>query len=328
MGSTHLKALKEMPQAELVVVASDDERALTGDLSGIQGNIGGPGEKMDFSAVRKYRDFREALRDPEVEAFDICLPTHLHMDAAIAALRAGKHVLMEKPMAIDGQSADRILEAAAKSDRVLMIAQVLRFIGPYRALADRLNSGSLGTVRSALFRRRCAAPGWGRWIGDPKLSGGGIFDLLIHDVDFCLSVFGLPDAVSASGYENASRGIDCILGQLHYPKIGNVVITGGWHHPTAYPFSMEYTVVSDGGTMEFSSNGCPPTLYGCDGKSAALEAAEEDGYQAELRYFLNCCMEGRKPEFCPPEESAAAVKIMRLMVEARERTGERLACLI
>src|SRR5215475_2167586 len=89
MGSTHLKAWKNIPDATLVAVADESDKRLTGDLSDIQGNIGGPGEKMDFSRVRKYHTVEEAVADPEIEAVDICLPTNQHLSAAIAALRAG-----------------------------------------------------------------------------------------------------------------------------------------------------------------------------------------------------------------------------------------------
>src|ERR1043166_2399205 len=100
MGSTHLKALRKIPQATLAAVVSSDEKKLAGDLSAIQGNIGGPGEKMDFSGIARYSAIEEALGDPNVDAVDICLPTDQHAPVAIEALRAGKHVLVEKPMEI------------------------------------------------------------------------------------------------------------------------------------------------------------------------------------------------------------------------------------
>ena len=239
MGSTHLKAYKKIPEAQLVAVASNVEKQLTGDLSDIQGNIGGPGEKMDFSAVKKYRDPLEAVKDPDVEAVDICLPTHQHAEAALAALRAGKHVLVEKPMALDGATADCILAEAARSGRILMSAQVLRFVPSYRSAAEMVAAGTLGPVRSAIFRRRCSAPAWSQWLSDPTASGGGVFDLLIHDVDFCIQMFGYPESVSARGYEDLPRGIDWIMAELNYPGIGAVAVSGGWHHPKAFPFSME-----------------------------------------------------------------------------------------
>ncbi len=327
MGSTHLKALKNIPGVEVAAVASQDEQRLSGDLSDIQGNIGGPGEKMDFSGVKKYRDAAEAARDPDVDAVDICLPTDQHAPIAIAALRAGKHVLVEKPMALDGAAADEMVAEAERNGRVLMVAQVLRFFPAYRAAAEMVHAGKLGPIRSALFRRRCAAPGWSKWMQDSARSGGGVFDLLIHDVDFALHLLGAPAAVSAAGYEDMPRGIDQISAQLWYPQAVSVTVTGGWHHPKAYPFSMEFTIVGDAGTLDYSSAGRPLTLYRADGEEQAVATGDVDGYWAELKYFVECAGQGRKPEICPPEESAAAVKWTRLMVESRSKNGEKLACL-
>jgi predicted dehydrogenase len=326
MGSTHLKAWKNVSEAELFAVVSHDEKKLAGDLSDIQGNIGGPGEKMDFSRVRKYHTSEEALADREIEAVDICLPTDQHATAVLAALRAGKHVLVEKPMALDGAGADAILAEARKSGRVLMAGQVLRFIGAYRETAERVKSGTLGLVRSALFRRRCAAPAWSKWLADPARSGGGVFDLLIHDVDYCVHLLGKPEYVSAAGFENMAHGIDVITAQFHYSAIGSVMITGGWHHPKSYPFSMEFTVVADEGTLDYSSEGRPLALYGANGEKQLVDAAETDLFTEELKYFTDCVTHGKRPELCPPEESVLAVKLTRLMVESRKNDGAKIAC--
>lgn len=326
MGSTHLKAWKNVSEAEIFAVVSQDEKKLAGDLSDIQGNIGGPGEKMDFSGVRKYHTYEDALADPQVEAVDICLPTDRHAAVSLAALRAGKHVLVEKPMALDGAAADEMLAEAGKSGRILMTGQVLRFIGAYRKTAERVKTGALGAVRAALFRRRCAAPAWSKWLGDPARSGGGVFDLLIHDVDYCVHLLGKPEAVSAIGYEELAQGIDIITAQLHYPSIRSVVITGGWHHPKSYPFSMEFTVVADNGTLDYSSAGRPLMLYSANGEAQNLESEEPDLFTEELKYFTHCVVHRTKPELCPPEESALAVKLTRLMLDSRKNNGAKIAC--
>src|SRR3982750_3798258 len=97
MGTTHLKAWRNVPEAEIVAVCSDEPKKLTGDLSEVQGNLGDSGDQQfDFSNVAKYSNTDELLADSNVEAVDICLPTHLHSDVAISALRAGKHTLVEK----------------------------------------------------------------------------------------------------------------------------------------------------------------------------------------------------------------------------------------
>jgi predicted dehydrogenase len=326
MGSTHLKAWLAIPGVRLGAVMDQNPKRLSGDLSEVIGNLGSGGERMDFRGVRQYIRPEEIVRDPNLDILDICLPTNLHAPIAMEALRAGKHVLVEKPMALTGEETDRMIETSEKAGRILMTAQVLRFHPAYEGLFALMDSGKLGAVRYAVFRRRCAAPTWGPWEFDPAQSGGGVFDLLIHDVDACLHAFGPPDAIRAGGYEAMARGIDTILANFEYPGFGPVLITGGWHHIGGYPFSMEYTVVADGGTAEFSSLGRPATVYWADGAQEALEGTPVDWYRAEIEYFLRCCRGGHQPARCPAEESAAAVKLTRMMMESRARQGERIAC--
>ncbi len=317
MGSTHLQGIMRIPGVELAAVMDADPKRLSGDLSGIQGNLGGPGQQFDLSGVARYPSVEGILADPNVEAVDICLPTNFHASAALGALRAGKHVLVEKPMALDDAAAAEMIAEAGRVKRVLMVAQVLRFFPAYQALHELVASGRLGQVRSALFRRRTATPTWGPWEFDKTKSGGGIFDLLIHDVDQALWLFGPPEAITATGHEDLPRGIDTIVGEFHYPQVGSVTITGGWYHRGEYPFSMEYTVVGDEGVVEFSTAGRPATVYWADGRKEVLPVSDKDSYQAEIEYFVECCRKNARPEACLPEDSALATRLTRLMVEAR-----------
>ena len=327
MGGVHLRAWREVAGARLAAVFSNDDRQLSGDLTATQGNLGSPAERFDFSAVKRYRDFGALLDDSEIDAVDLCLPTYLHEDAAVEALRAGKHVLVEKPMALEGDSARRMIAAAKRAGRILMTAHVLRFFPEYVALRHALPG--LGAVRGAFFRRRSAAPAWGGWLQDPEKSGGGVFDLLIHDIDMCLHLFGRPEAVSAVGRCDAAAGLDMLHGQLFYP-FGVVVVSGGWQPAPAFPFTMEYSVTLEGGTIEYNSAGRPPTLYAQAAEALPLEEPDgkdgRDGYTAEIEYFAECCRLGRQPERCPPRESADAVELMRTLLVARERSGRKILC--
>lgn len=325
MGSTHVAAVRTLPGVELAAVYSSDEGKLSGDLSKVGGNLGKGGGHIDFSAVRKYRDLDALLQDPKIDAVDLCLPTYLHDTVAVDALRAGKHVLVEKPLALDGFAADGMIRAARRNNRVLMTAQVLRFFPEYMALRAAISGGGLGKPHFAAFRRSCAAPAWGGWLQDPERSGGGAFDLLIHDVDMCLHLFGKPEAVSAGGYSNAALGIDCIDAQLFYADLV-ATVAGGWHNSGEFPFRMEYCVTLDGGTIEFSSQGKAPTVYTVGGGTQPLALQQQDGYAAEIAYFAGCCATGQEPELCPPAESAAAVKLMQLLLESRNRNGAKLIC--
>jgi predicted dehydrogenase len=325
MGLTHLKAYKRIEGIEICAVSSADPKVLAGDLSSIQGNLDVAGEAVDFSAAEKYADAFDCVRDAKVDAVDICLPTAMHAPVAMAALRAGKHVLVEKPMALNGAECEELIATAEAAGKVLMSAQVLRFFPAYVPLIEAVHSGKLGEPRHALFRRRCAAPGWSLWLTNKSASGGGVFDLLIHDMDMALACFGTPQSVSASGHEDLAAGLDMMTAQLYYASGLTVTITGGWHLPSAYPFSMEYTVVGQDGVMEYSSAGRPPHCY-ARGVDNEIELSSVDGYQAEIEYFVECCRSGAKPERCTPQSSAAAVKLARLLEEARVRQGEILPC--
>lgn len=317
MGTTHLQAWRKVAGAEIVAVCSDEPEKLSGDLSGVEGNLGNKGEKFDFSKMGRYTEVAQLLADPNVEAVDICLPTNLHAPVASAALQAGKHVLVEKPIALSPDEADALVALARAKGRTLMVGQVLRFLPQYRALATALRSGEYGAVRSAMFRRRCAAPFWSKWLGDASRSGGGVVDLLIHDIDFVLSVFGPPERQAASGYEDMANGVDTLHASLGYANGLDVVVTGGWHHRKAYPFSMEFTVVCDGGTFEF--NGGALTLYGKDGEAHEVEVPTQDGFEAELTYFHQCASTGTVPSLCPPEDSARALRLALELSAERAR---------
>lgn len=309
MGVTHLKAILGSPYVNLAAVVSSDDRKLSGDFSAVGGNLDTTASSFDLSQVKRYHRLEEALADREIDAVDLCLPTHLHAPAAVASLRSGKHVLIEKPMALDIGEANLMIQTAERTGKTLMCAQVLRFFPMYAVLQP-------GRILSARFRRRCAAPAWGAWLPDKSRSGGGVFDLLIHDVDMMLHLYGEPQSVKASGFEDLAAGIDLIDAQFHYGDF-QVSVSGGWH-PGAYPFSMEYTIVASNGTWDYRFENGDPVFYGPGSEPLPLPPAEAvDGYRAQIEYFAECARTGAIPDLCPPEESARAVYWTRKMEESR-----------
>lgn len=326
MGATHLKAIQRIPGVELSMVSSADPRHLQGNLTGVGGNLSDASGQYDFSALERFADPMEAARAKGLDAIDICLPTALHASVAIEALRTGKHVLVEKPMALEYSEARRMIDAASKAGRILMAAQVLRFFPAYYPLINAVRSGQFGQVHHALFRRRCAAPGWSGWLANKDVSGGGVFDLLVHDIDMMVHLFGTPSTVRAWGVESLTKGIDLITAQFDYDSGTAVTVTGGWHLPGAYPFSMEYTVVGEQGAIEYSSAGREPKWYPAGGAETALVLPPNDGYQAEIEYFVDCCSANRQPAECTPASSAEAVRIARLAEQARIQKGEAVSC--
>ncbi len=248
----------------------------------------------------------------------------MHESATIAALRAGKHVLVEKPMALSFESCQRMIAEAESAKRILMVAHVLRFFPAYRALQDAVDARELGPIRSAFFRRRCAQPGWSEWITDKSRTGGGAFDLLIHDVDMALRLFGRPQAISATGYEDVSAGVDAISARFYYDQL-EVEITGGWMFAGAFPFSMEYTVLGQTGLLDYNSESRPLQRYGQRQGSEPLEQFMSDGYAAEIEYFAKCCQSGEQPSLCTPASSAESVRLALATFDARTKNGERVS---
>src|SRR3954447_11071356 len=100
MGMIHYLAARKVKGAAVAALCSRDEKKLAGDWTSIQGNFGPRGEQMDLSGIKKYRPLKEMLADPDIDLVNVCTPTHLHPETAIQALRAGKHVLVEKAIAL------------------------------------------------------------------------------------------------------------------------------------------------------------------------------------------------------------------------------------
>ncbi len=199
MGYTHFEGARALQNGSVTAIATRDEKKLAGDWTGIQGNFGPRGGMVDLSAVKKYRDYRELLADPEIDLVDVCLPTDMHEKVVLESLQAGKHTLVEKPLATDLASADRMVAAAEKADRLLLVAQVLPFFPEFGFLADAIRDGRYGKLRAAHFRRVICPPDWSAEMSDFRKLGGWGVDLHIHDNHFVCLTCGVPTAVFSRG---------------------------------------------------------------------------------------------------------------------------------
>lgn len=302
MGRTHLKAYRRAAAAgfanRLVAVAdADAERR--------QGRSAGPGnlerEACDErlfapEEVRGHADPAELLADPEVDVVSICTPTASHVPLAMAALAAGKHVLVEKPLALTAAAARPLLAAVERADAVCMPAMCMRFWPAWAWLKERVDDGSFGAVRSAAFRRLGSRPTWAGFYADPAQSGGALLDLHIHDADFVQHLFGAPQRVEAAG---SLDHVTCLYRYQAGPA--HVVAEGGWDHADGFPFRMRYTVVFDRATADFDLGRAPELLLfrGGRGEQVQLPANHDgtplDGYDLEIRHFLAAVSDRRTP---------------------------------
>jgi len=199
MGMTHFEGARKLKGGRVAAIATRDPKKLAGDWTGIQGNFGPRGGQVDLSALRKYADYRELLADRKIDLVDICLPSAQHERVAIEALAHGKHVLVEKPIALETRAADRMLAAARKAGRLLMVAHVLPFFPEFKFAAETVASGKYGKLRAAHFRRVISKPDWSADLADLHKSGGPGVDLHIHDTHFIGYLCGVPKGVHSRG---------------------------------------------------------------------------------------------------------------------------------
>lgn len=163
----------------------------------------------EYGIARVHDSAEKLIEDPDLDAVIIGVPNKWHAPLAVKALQANKHVLLEKPMAIDLNDAKKIRDAALKSDRVLMISHQMRWEGPAMAVKEKVEQGELGNIyhaKTGWFRRK-GIPGWGSWFTQKQMSGGGpLIDIGVHMLDLALYLMGNPKPVSVTGSTYAEFG--------------------------------------------------------------------------------------------------------------------------
>ncbi len=199
MGMTHYNAYQKVRGAKVRAIAETDPKRLAGDWRSIKGNFGPPGELVDLTGIAKYAEIGEMLADPTLDMIDVCLPPGLHAQTVIDALNAGKHVLCEKPIALKTADADRMVQTAQKTGKLLMIAHVLPFFPEYRFAYRAITSGKYGAFLGGHFKRIISDPLWLPDFYDPDRTGGPMIDLHIHDAHFIRLLCGMPEAVQSVG---------------------------------------------------------------------------------------------------------------------------------
>src|SRR5262245_14550701 len=199
MGWIHYLSYKKTKGVKLAAVCTRNAKRRTGDWRGIQGNFGPPGEQIDLSGVSKHSDLDALLADKSIDLVDICLPPNLHAEASIAALKAGKHVFVEKPMGLTAAECDKIMQAAAKAKKQVLVGQCLPFLPEYTYARAAIDSGKYGKLLGGHFKRVISDPLWLKDFFDPKKVGGPLVDLHVHDAHLIRLLFGMPTAVSSQG---------------------------------------------------------------------------------------------------------------------------------
>jgi predicted dehydrogenase len=323
MAAAHLRAYRQVDGARIAALCNPSGRHLDGDFTHVTGNVGATDPvKLDMTGIQATRVFDELLQNPAIDAVDICAPTKAHQELAVAALRAGKHVLCEKPLARTSAAARAIVDEARRSGRVFMPAMCLRFWPEWAWLKQAIAERRFGRVLSARFRRVAEPPGWGKnTFFNGAESGGALFDLHVHDTDFVQFCFGRPRAVFSTGYVKFSGAIDHVVTQYEVEGDAIVHAEGSWAMSPGFGFNMSYTVNFEGATADYdSARGQESLRLAVEGSPAAIVPCPgPDGYIGELRHFLNCIQRRLPPSVVTAQDGLTSVEIC----EAEEKSVQR-----
>ena len=318
MGVSHVSNLLNIPNAEVVAVVDSDTKKFD---TATTGNIDAGTQNVNLAGIKLFADFEKTLGEVDVDCVDICLPTHQHADFTIRAFDAGKHVICEKPMALTLEDCDRMIRAGSNCGKKLFVAQCIRFWPEYKVLKSYLDSDELGKPLSLLFRRVSGSPFWAgaqSWFNDPAKSGGAVFDLHVHDVDFIHYALGRPNAVYSQGITGQSGGNEGVMTQYDFGGDFMCWAEASWFYHTG--FKMAYTAVFEGGTLVYDCTASPTlTLYRRDvEKPEPVTVTSGDGYSHELAYFVDCMENDSPPQKITTESARQSIEIT--LAEVRSMT--------
>lgn len=268
-----------------------------------------------FNVEKTYTDYHQLLADPEVEVVHVTTMWDQHAAPTLAALEAGKHVFLEKPMASTVDDCRSIVEAANASNNYFMVGHICRFNPRYAAAKKEIESGAIGKIVSIYARRNIPAAVGAQVL--PKI--GPIIGDGVHDTDLMLW-YTRGRIRSAYAQTVNIRG-------MKYPDLGWTmyrfedgaigVCENIWFLPdrTAFQIDERMEIVGTDGAIHIHETHPNFSVVDKDGWRSPdttywpeLHGVRAGALRAELDYFATCVLEQRKPDIISPEESMRAVE--------------------
>ncbi len=325
IGRIHLGACQECTGLEVTALCDVERRRAqrVGD---------------EFGVPHVFSDYRKLLTADVVDAVSVCTPNNTHLPVTLAALKAGKDVMCEKPLAMNAREARRMVEAAGKARRILMVAQSARYTPASRFLKKQAEAGRFGEIYygKALWLRRSGIPKG--WFQDAKQSAGGpLIDLGVHAIDLMWWLMGRPRPVSAFGvtFDRLGRsgqgmgdwGVgwnpgkftveDMVGGMIRFDDGRALSLDISWAAHTADLYWLRIFGTKGGAQIQ------PQTaVYHTDGETkldVIPQLGRQDQYVAENQHFVDCVRRRKEP--ISPGSQAVVVTEMLDAVAKAARTG-------
>lgn len=284
--------------------------------------------------VEACPSLEDLLSKPEIDAVFVTTPTPSHAEIALAVLNHKKHVFVEKPLARTLEQARMLKEAMARTDRICMVGQCIRFWPEYRFLKEAVTDGRWGRLVTARFHRTAACPSWdkGNWFADGEQSGSAALDLHTHDTDFVVYAAGIPDAVQSFGTYDRKAGWWQIVSRYIYPNGPQVYSEGAWYFVEEFPFNMSYRANFEEGILDYDMSREKPLWFHPKSgkpfepelppmpklKGEGINISDLGAYFLEDQYFFECIAQGKKPDTATFETSYDSARVVFAEIRSAE----------
>ncbi len=305
MGRTHASYYAQMDNVE---------------IAGVVGKTGENARRLSASLhVPFVESVGALLKDRSLDAVDICTPSSSHREIAVAALKAGKHVFCETPMALTVPDGEYMVRAAQDAKKLLVVAQVMRFVAANRVIREDVVSGRLGKPL-AVYAGRFTSPYWtGKGTRHFEDFGEPVVDLMIHDFDYISWLLGhIPTTVTGTGAIGESGAFEHAFVSLHFRGVhglaeGSVMMPGSWPFTTVHrvvcekgAYEVRFRLLREGPRTEFM-------FYPRSGEPVAPKYVEVDPYREECLHFVKCVSGHAEPG---PLSSESALDSLRIALAA------------
>ena len=331
----HLNAYTQNPHVQVVAIADLNE-ALAKERA------------QAYNLEKCYTDYRLILEDNEIDAISIATPTFTHCNITIEALKAGKHVICEKPPALTVKETKLMVETAKETGKLLMFGFVVRFNPATALLKDYIDSGKMGPIYHAEVMRLSRYSVLRGWFADKTKSGGGmLMDAAIHQIDQVMYLMGYPKVKEVLGFATTIN--NDLAGKIKGQKIGYVSSDQNQLERSIESMSSGYVVLDNGariyikaGSINYSvSKGVCIELVGKDGgikldgnseitmlsnvndylvESKPIIESGSVPFESQINHFVDCCI-NNTPCICEGWQAIELMKIFEGIYQSAE-TGK------
>ena len=285
IARTYAEALKDSKKVKIAAVAGRD----TEKGRAMAAEYGGP----------YYTDQDEMYETQHLDAVLICTPTFTHEEIVRRAIAHKVHVMCEKPFVLDADIAERLFAEAKEAAVRIMVMHVVRFWPEYAKIKEMIQSGELGEIKNVYLNRLSSHPTWATWHRDPKKSGGGLYDLHIHDVDFMYHVFGDVESVYAVGKQEASGCFNNVSTVMRFKSGVSAVVEGFMDITGQFGFTTNVRVNGSEASVEMLNKAVylaegqtgkanKLAIYRKDSHPELVNVEKYDPYAREVEYFADC----------------------------------------